>query len=499
MKQALNNQRGSVLIMGLLVLVVLGGMLAAASPMIVNEVKLNMVNRDMIDAQFTAEAGAKAGIAAVYAKNADWTWLGKPKNLTTAEANKTYSVEIVDASTNTAISGAPVSGTTYKITSTGTVNGVSKKAVVSSLFSNAGGVFNYGAYSSGAMKIVSGSLTGNIASDGLITVGNGVTVNGKVSYTGVTPVIGGSIQGTPTKVSSIGTLDVNSLMRYTPAMPVFSMSGTVLPNSNLALSGAYNYVSNPTSGKYYKNSNFSNWSYLYTVAADQSIFIYVNGNYTIGTSITGGGNITIYATGNIETHGNIIGDTVKIYAGGNILLSEKTITGNTIVLQSAGNFNVSGGSVLSPDNGTVDIFSGGKFDIGAGSITGGVVTITATSASSKVDAVNLHGGNINSGKPGYITKIFAGGDVNLTSLTIGGASMIVATGSMDLHGMTSSAILIANGDIEAASGSAGGLYTNGSINSIHGASITYAPSAAGTLGIGGAGGADVSNLIWAQQ
>ena len=72
--------------MSLLVLVVLGGMLAAASPMIVNEVKMNTINRDMIDAQFAAEAGAKVGIAAVYAKktSSELDWLGKQQNLTKA-------------------------------------------------------------------------------------------------------------------------------------------------------------------------------------------------------------------------------------------------------------------------------------------------------------------------------------------------------------------------------------------------------------------------------
>ena len=63
----------------------------------------------------------------------------------------------------------------------------------------------------------------------------------------------------------------------------------------------------------------------------------------------------------------------------------------------------------------------------------------------------------------------------MASGTIGGLSMIVSMGSVNLHGTQSSAIIIANGNIEAASGSSGGLYANGSIY-IHGANVTYSSS-----------------------
>jgi hypothetical protein len=93
------SRRGSVAIMAVMILLVLGGLMAAASPMIINEVKMNTVNRDMIEAQYAAEAGAKVGIAAIYGKKTDWSWLGsagvdKFQPLIPGSANKQYSVAI---------------------------------------------------------------------------------------------------------------------------------------------------------------------------------------------------------------------------------------------------------------------------------------------------------------------------------------------------------------------------------------------------------------------
>ncbi|MEN6566482.1 MAG: hypothetical protein ABFC57_09275, partial [Veillonellales bacterium] len=244
------------------------------------------------------------------------------------------------------------------------------------------------------------------------------------------------------------------------------------------------YANTALSGGYYCSSDFTNWNYYYTVAADKSVFIYVNGDYTIGTPITGGGNITIYATGNITVNGNIVGNNVQIYAGKNITLSQNTITGSDITLQSAGDFYISGGSVTANTKGTINIFSGGKIDAGNGAITGGVVTMIAKSLSTDdtITSGGLHGVTINSGQSTYVTKIYCNGDVNLASGSIGGVSMIVSNGSINLHGITSSATLIADGNIEAQSGSSGGLYANGFIY-IHGATVNYANSSMTSLGL----------------
>jgi hypothetical protein len=92
--------------------------------------------------------------------------------------------------------------------------------------------------------------------------------------------------------------------------------------------------------------------------------------------------------------------------------------------------------------------------MGGGSVVGSVVTLKAKTASAgKNSSSGLHGVNINVGYPNNKTYIYVNGDVNMASGTIGGLSMIVSMGSVNLHGTQSSAIIIANGNIEAASGS----------------------------------------------
>lgn len=483
------NQRGSSMILGLIASLFLATLLAGIGPLVAVALKSTSVDKDIVAAQYAAEAGAKRAIVGITNSRADWAWsLNNFSNAITDGSNAFY-VTSISPVINDGV--APVASTTYTITSKGTINGVSKtvKAIVTSSGGPSGSsLFQNGMYSGDDMRIVSGSVTGDISSDGLITVGYGMRVNGNVSYSGSLPVINGSA-GTITPVSNkIGLIDVASLMKYTPDMPSFSKPITALPTSNSALDG-----------EYYKNSSFSNWNYTYTVANDKSVFIYVNGDYTIGTPITGGGNITIYATGKVTVHGNIQGNTVQIYAEKDIVLSQNTITGNNITLQSKGNFYISGGSVRANTNGTINIYSGGKLDTGNGSVTGSVVTITATSVSGTT-AADLHGANFNYGMSNYITKFYInGGNVDMGSGNIGGISMVVTTGSINLHGTNSSALLIAGGDIEAQSGSSGGLYANGSIY-IHGATVNYSNTIPQALSLPGEGGGEVIYTVtWSSQ
>ena len=487
------SRRGSVAIMAVMILLVLGGLMAAASPMIINEVKMNMVNRDTIEAQYAAEAGAKVGIAAIYGKKEEWSWLKKPINLIPDNARATYMVEIVD-STGAAPTAALTPGEKYTITSTGTVNGSIKKVSAKVTAGGSSSVVRYASYSGSSMRIISGTVTGDIAATGTLTIGNGMTVDGSATVTTGTLTdpqkqdVAGKTTGGLTEVTSIGTLDVASLMQYGATFPVMPTLSTVhsygqaLPrpaggSATINLTGAYDYSSNPTSGVYYYDSNLADWwQYTYNVASGQKVFIYINGDYTVGMPITGAGDVTIYATGNITVHKNISGNNVNLYAGKVITLSQNTISGNKITLQSAGDFYISGGNVAANTGGTVDIISGNNLDMGAGSVVGSVVTMKAKTASAgKNSSSGLHGVNINAGYPTNKTYIYVDGNVNMASGTVGGLSMIVSMGSVNLHGTQSSAIIIANEDIEAAAGSSGGLYANGSIY-IHGANVAYSSS-----------------------
>ena len=270
MKLVINNQRGSVLIMSLLVLVVLGGMLVAASPMIVNEVKMNTVNRDMIDAQFAAEAGAKVGIAAVYAKknSSELDWLGKQQNLTDSDSTRGYTVSISPA---IGVAG-PITGTTYTITSVGKVNNSTTRQVVVKVTTTAGtevsGVFSNASFSVGNVTVNGGTINGNVSTNGTYTNWNRspnvfgsvnsqyIVGHQKKSVSGTT-VCKNEKDGKPdTKTcdssdNTTGTLDVASYMKtapVAPTMPTFTKSGTLITTRT---------TGTLPSGNYYSDSSFA--------------------------------------------------------------------------------------------------------------------------------------------------------------------------------------------------------------------------------------------------
>ncbi|MHC1758866.1 MAG: hypothetical protein AB9917_04995 [Negativicutes bacterium] len=448
--------------LSLLVFLFLGGMLVAVSPMIINEVKMNTVNRDMVDAQFAAEAGAKTGIAAIYAQNADWTWLGTPNNLTTTDTNKTYNVSIVNASTNAAISGAPVSGTTYKISSTGTVNGVSKKAVASVLFSSSGGgIFSYSMFSNGKID-VNGTvnMTGNIASNTSIDLhwSNG-TIDGYAYAPEKNVIDHNKISKGSQAMSNLGTIDIAGLM---PAMPAFSMTGIDLKTTwTSGQWGGKTY--SLTSPFYYYNGNYDLNGHYYTVPAGKSVSIYVNGKFNIMSAYSiKGGNITVYAKDGIQ---------------------------------------FTGGAIEAGSGGTVSLYTPKSVEVNSNSyINGSTVTILAPKS------VTLNGGDINQSLSGAVTKIYTKDfTLNSSSSAISGAGvgMVVATNNINItSGSAPTTIMMAGNDISAKASTStvvGGLYANDTIN-ITGLKVNFDSLVSTQLGLSaGSGGADVSNLIWARQ
>lgn len=87
----LGNRQGSVTILAIGVMVFLGILLSGVLPMITQEVRSGTMNRDVIEAQYAAEAGIKRVIVALEEKQTDWNdWIGKEKNF--ADKEKTYNV-----------------------------------------------------------------------------------------------------------------------------------------------------------------------------------------------------------------------------------------------------------------------------------------------------------------------------------------------------------------------------------------------------------------------
>ena len=466
----LGNNNGTVTVMALGIMLFLGIIMAGVLPMITQEVRAGAVNRDGVEAQYAAEAGAKVAIEALINKSQSWNWLNNDRAFDPAYAKgvKNYSVVVTPPITD---GSPPATGTAYTIASTGKVRGVIRTAKVKvTLGSGASNALDHAIYSQGALSIASGTVTGDIASNGLLSINNSVNVIGDIAYVSANMTheqLQKQATGTVTQETSIPpTLVVSSLMTSAYSNSSFpTTGGTSLPNSSTALTGSFDINSNPTSGKYYRNANYSNWSHTYSVADDQSVFIYIKadpnnkktqGNYIIGTPITGGGNITIYATGNITVHGNITAKNLIIY-------SEKTVT-------------MTGGATIA-DN----------------------VTIIGKNATG--NAFYMNGARINENQPTHVTKVLAYGNANMSAGTIGGIAAVAASGTITRNTFLSdTTVLIAQGNINGPSGSSGGIYSNGSIT-INSGEISQikSESALKTLGfkLGAEGGSETS-ITWGE-
>ena len=98
--KSLCNNTGSVTILAIGVMMFLGIILSGVLPMITQEVRSGTVNRDVVEAQYAAEAGIKRAIVALEEKQTDWnSWLKLAQNFTN-EPNKNYQVASLTSVTN---------------------------------------------------------------------------------------------------------------------------------------------------------------------------------------------------------------------------------------------------------------------------------------------------------------------------------------------------------------------------------------------------------------
>lgn len=544
--------------MSLLVLVVLGGMLAAASPMIVNEVKMNTVNRDMIDAQFAAEAGAKVGIAAVYAKktSSELDWLGKQQNLTNSDSTRKYTVTI---SPEIRVSG-PISGTTYTITSIGKVNNSTTRQVVVKVTTPAGtevsGVFSNASFSVGNVTVNGGTINGNVSTNGTYTNWNRSTnVLGDLNaqyFEGRKSSVSGSTKCQSGKAycdsedNTTGTLDVASYMKtapVAPTMPTFTKSGTLIttrPTGTLP------------SGNYYSDSSFAMPNgRRYTITSGDSVFIFITGNFQMDEiSSIDGGNITIYATGNITMNRNTFvraatTGSVSIYAEGSIQLNTNSfIAGKAIVIQAKDTVTLnSGTSVQAPAGGSVAIYSGKAMQLNSSSISGETIklqsaqsmtlnsgtSIQATSGGSvslysagafqmnnalvvakEVEVISNgtltlnSGSSINKNSAESVAKLYSLGTAEVNGATIGGTGLIVSTSfnalNLNSNSQLSTTVVMASGPININGASVAGVYSASSITVNSGSTVTYSESVVKTLGLASATGSGTFKIeSWSKQ
>ena len=378
MNRFLKGKKGSALVLSLAVMLLLVGLTAAMVPFINSQIRHSALNVNAVEAQYAAEAGAKRAIVGIVKSRKDWAWIGLPNPVANgSEATKYYVATISPAITDGA---APVGGT-YTVTSTGTVNGFKKTVVatVKSGGSGSGEVFTYVIGANGNMVIHSGSrITGDVYSNGqIITTSGDKMVIGSAYYSsdqkGDAPKIenGNNVSGGAPQLIAAISFDIDALW------PKLSSSGTAITTTWAPYGqwGGHTYPlvdvsSDSTKPDYYYNGNYDLNGHSYSIASGTSVTIFVNGNFTLmsGSSINGG-DLTIYATGDVALNGGTLNNTTtKVYAGGNInLSSNSSITTNAGLVYAKGNIYING--IAAPK---CLIVAGKNVTANSGSVVGGV-------------------------------------------------------------------------------------------------------------------------------
>jgi hypothetical protein len=416
-----SKSSGSVMVLGLFLLLILSGLLAAVSPMIINELKFSTINRDAIEAQFAAEAGAKVALEALYKEqNRDWSWVYTDANPVVNQFDAVYPTDkkkykvtlsradgVVPAVTNGQLAKGNM---VFTIVSEGTV-GIEKRTVTVKAKTSLSSVLNYAIYSeNGNTTMNTATVTGKVATRKTLITNNKSAINGTATAS-ILDVPAGVITGTTYCNSSvdatrcdqtmptIGPLIVSDL---SVPMPVFPPAGAISHNGNTNIN---------------------------TPTVDVVIAVQGGGYSLNGKSIIGK-NITIHAKGSIELLQNSTiqaasGGTVSLYAdGGSVILDNGSqLLGSEVVViakrsDSASTFSFNGGTInYNNPNSKTKIYSYGNVSgVNAKAVIGSTMSafIMATATASALGTISANSANLNN------TMLIGQGSVDVSGGTYAG-------------------------------------------------------------------------------
>jgi hypothetical protein len=439
------NRQGASSILAMLIMVLFVMLLAAAAPMISHEIRFFRINRDSIEAQYAAEAGAKAALMSLYKPSTVWNWIGQdvPFDAAYPVTQKKYVVTLTraDGVTPAVIDGTlPKANMVFTITSEGTVNNMKKKVIVKAKTSLSN-VLKYAVYSgSGSTVMNTAVINGDTATNQTLTTNNKTVINGAATA-GTINVPAGVISGSTYCNSSanyscsampvLAPLDVSDLRIPLPVFP------SPLPSG-----------SNSHTGDYRQSTNIN--------TPGQPVTIYVQG----GSFTLGSGN-------------SIIGSRIMIHAQGGVTLEQNAL------IQAD-----SGGSIgIYADDGSVTLNKGSQ-------ILGSTVTFVAARTDTTT-TFSFNGGTINYNNPNSRTKIYSFGNVTVSSNALIGSTMSAfimasangaATGSIEASSAElNNTLLIAEGDMQVSGGTYAGLYSEQKLQLNKDTTVTYKPSNATAL------------------
>ena len=446
----LGDNTGSVTILAIGIMMFLGIILSGVLPMITQEVRSGTVNRDVVEAQYAAEAGLKRAIAAMEAGDNTWDWLGAARDFTSV-AGKTYSVSFVTAGVckagrvyqaAPATGSAPASGW-YCLQSVGTVNGASKTVSVAVELATMPAVLSSGIFGSASIRMDSNSqVVGPAGTNGSITMANSATI------TGMATAVSG-ISATPAQIPTAN----QNLIASTLAVPTFSIAFTApaVPTAPAILSSvnwplgdwSVNNTASPlAAGNYLANKSEGLKSDQSTITIQGNTNIYVTNGFSMYNSTWTTGNNTIVDVlgGGMSLTGNAkitSGTNSTYYIRDGLYVDNLLGLGSNSVVYAGQGIQLNSNSTMSvPGSATVHM-ANGNLIVGNNSVVSLGSVGNASTLYCKGSA-NISGATININGPttkGSATKVYFTGDLDLnnsTVLNIAGNVEIYVTGKLQM-------------------------------------------------------------------
>ena len=321
----MKNQRGSATVLAIVTMIFIGIIIAGLLPMITNELKIGIMNKDVIEAQYAAEAGTKRAIVGFSQSPLNLSWIDKGDdgngNIAFIDDVNTKKYKVIiflqsDTNKTPLLSSALTFGKTYTIRSTGTVGKTTKNVYVDvgTIISNgtANSPFQYVGYAGGAVSFEQAPAV-NGAPFGV--VGAFSNAQGR----NVINVAQGNIQ--------IPAYNVLTALRD-PTRPVLIINGNYEIPMNTNTQNTTLIVNGDLTGS---NVNFNNANIFVTGSINLSNFNMNGSNFIVSQkSLT---------TSNNSNFGNSVVVTYGSLAATNTTLNGAIIAAGSMAFSGGANFN----------------------------------------------------------------------------------------------------------------------------------------------------------------
>lgn len=348
------NSRGGATLVAILVMLTVGIIVAGVLPAASGMLRTAKNSSELQEAQLAAEAGAKRMIEALYNNRTDWEWLARKQEVVVG-GRANYMV-IVDPPLSAG--EQPQKGIHYRLTSTGTANGVQKTLqldVTTPLASIDEAVdqtsFRFASFSGGSTSIQWATLHGSWRDRYGQWHPGGAMTNGALQVHETVNLDGSSLYATDTRNINDGTI-FNEFDGWIHQSPPYELRKIEQIDGRdwQTVGGKGNYrwdlLETFVPGAYEVDGNLT-VSRLTKLCLNQpgDAVLHVKGNLTvddaaeIGTLLLPDRNILLLVDGNVSVHDGAALNHVAVVAQGNIEMRKAAIWGT---MQARGATTVNG-------------------------------------------------------------------------------------------------------------------------------------------------------------